>query len=219
MRAAFLILVFANILLYAWSQGHFGSQDAGREAERLARQLVPEKLHILPAPPVGETPATREAQATRVPPLACKRIEWLVPAEATELQKNLAAVPGWEVGLQPHKEAPQYRVLIPDLPNLATAQKKQGELRKLSVNEGEVAEDAPGGNLSLILKTFASQQAAEEFLQAIGRKGVRSARITTHEAIDKYALQVRAPATDLEKKLSGLLALLPAATLSDCLPP
>ncbi|MFN3885048.1 MAG: hypothetical protein ACK4Q4_09860 [Rhodocyclaceae bacterium] len=48
MRLAFLILLFANILLFFWGQGYLGQQqDAGREPARLAQQLAPEKLTVV----------------------------------------------------------------------------------------------------------------------------------------------------------------------------
>jgi hypothetical protein len=52
MRIAFLILLLANAFLFIWGQGYLGTQDAGREPGRMAQQLAPEKLHILPAAPV-----------------------------------------------------------------------------------------------------------------------------------------------------------------------
>lgn len=48
MRLALLILLMVNVLLFAWGQGYLGTQEAGREPERLARQLAPEKLRIVP---------------------------------------------------------------------------------------------------------------------------------------------------------------------------
>lgn len=47
MRLAFLILLFANVLLFFWGQGHLGQQQAGREPARLAQQLAPEKLTVV----------------------------------------------------------------------------------------------------------------------------------------------------------------------------
>ncbi|MDP1652201.1 MAG: hypothetical protein Q8L56_05695 [Rhodocyclaceae bacterium] len=49
MRLAFLILLLANVLLFAWGQGHLGTPNEGREPERLSQQLTPEKLRIVPA--------------------------------------------------------------------------------------------------------------------------------------------------------------------------
>jgi hypothetical protein len=48
MRLAFLALLLANALLFLRGQGYLGTPDAGREPERLSRQLTPEKLRIVP---------------------------------------------------------------------------------------------------------------------------------------------------------------------------
>ncbi|MBS3936389.1 MAG: hypothetical protein KGZ43_09465 [Sulfuritalea sp.] len=49
MRIAFLVLLLANLVLFVWGQGHLGTQGAGREPERMAQQLAPEKLRIVQA--------------------------------------------------------------------------------------------------------------------------------------------------------------------------
>ncbi|MEW6512723.1 MAG: hypothetical protein AB1443_01835 [Pseudomonadota bacterium] len=49
MRILFLVLLLANMILFAWGQGHLGTQEAGREPQRIAQQVAPEKLRILPA--------------------------------------------------------------------------------------------------------------------------------------------------------------------------
>lgn len=61
-RLAFIILLLVNIGLFVWGQGHLGARDAGREPERLAQQLAPDKLRILP--PADLSPAGEAAKAT-----------------------------------------------------------------------------------------------------------------------------------------------------------
>jgi len=46
MRLVFLILLFANLVLFIWGQGYLGSREAVREPARLAQQLHPEKLSV-----------------------------------------------------------------------------------------------------------------------------------------------------------------------------
>lgn len=45
-RSLFILLVLANLLFFAWGQNYFGETETGREPQRLARQLSPEKLRI-----------------------------------------------------------------------------------------------------------------------------------------------------------------------------
>lgn len=48
MKLAFLILVLLNLALFAGQQGTFGRLgDGGREPERMARQVEPERFRVL----------------------------------------------------------------------------------------------------------------------------------------------------------------------------
>ena len=46
-RLFFFLLVFANLIFFAWAQGHFGQVDDNREPQRLASQLQADKLRIV----------------------------------------------------------------------------------------------------------------------------------------------------------------------------
>ena len=50
-RLFFFLLVFANLLFFAWAQGYFGRTDENREPQRLAQQLQADKLRIVRTPP------------------------------------------------------------------------------------------------------------------------------------------------------------------------
>ena len=48
MKLALLLLLLANLALFAWQQGAFGpAAEAGREPQRLARQVAAEKIRVL----------------------------------------------------------------------------------------------------------------------------------------------------------------------------
>jgi hypothetical protein len=47
LRLTFFLLVFANLVFFAWAQGYFGGGDPNREPDRLVQQLQPEKLRII----------------------------------------------------------------------------------------------------------------------------------------------------------------------------
>ncbi len=61
-RSLFILLVLANLLFFAWGQRYFGDAETGREPQRLARQLSPEKLRVgavvvpAAAPPAERAP-------------------------------------------------------------------------------------------------------------------------------------------------------------------
>ena len=55
-RLFFFLLVFANLLFFAWAQGHFGATDDNREPQRLAEQLQADKLRIVRSMPAPAKP-------------------------------------------------------------------------------------------------------------------------------------------------------------------
>lgn len=209
MRLAFFVLLLANVALLAWGRGYWSGQEAGREPERLQRQVVPEKLRILPADAVP-APAAPAA-------LGCARIEWLSATEATALRDAVATSPGWEASQSPREEPPAHWVVIAELSGRPLAERKIAELRKLGVAEGEIVEDAALGPYAVSLGVFRGQQTAEEYLQAIGKKGVRSARLAKRALPpEKFAVELRAPADALAARLPELQALFAQAGFADC---
>lgn len=206
MRLAFWILLLVNLVLFFWSQGYLGENDKSREPQRMARQVAPEKLHILTAAGLASLPKT-----------ACKRIEGLTDAEIEAVKESVGAAPNWESRIAPLKQAPAHWVVIPELPDRAAAEKKLGELRKLGVNDGQAVEDAEQGPYAISLGVFRNQAAAEQLMQTLSRKGVRSARLAKHDLPpEKSAIDLRAPADLLAAKLPDLMTKLPNAKQTEC---
>ena len=204
MRLFFFVLLLVNALLLVWAQGYFGASDAYREPERLQRQLDADKLRILPA-----------NAATIEPKLVCKRVE-VQSADAERLLKSAAALPGWKAELQPVKAAAAHWVAIPELPSRALAEKKRTELRQLGVAEGEVVEDVVPGPFAVSFGLFQEQAAADEFMQGLVRKGVRSARVVQRTTAERFMLDLRAPAAAVEQQLSRWLEGVTHTGVTDC---
>jgi len=211
MRLAFFFLLLANLVLLVWSRGYFGLPEEGREPERMQRQITPEKLHILPASgAVAATPATTV-------PLSCKRIAWLTAAETGSIRDALASLSGWSVSQSARQAADLHWVAVPGLASRELAQKKKVELLQLGIKEGEVVEDARHGPFVLSLGLFNNRKFAEDHLQTLTRRGVRSAQMLKREsAAESYALDLRAPVGQLDGRLTELMTVLPQATLTDC---
>ena len=76
-RLFFFLLVFANLIFFAWTQGYFGQVDENREPQRLSSQLQADKLRV-----VGKA----QAPAAKKPDMACRIINGLNAAEAEALK-------------------------------------------------------------------------------------------------------------------------------------
>ncbi len=201
MRLFFLILLLGNLILFAWGQGFVGGRQAGREPERIERQIAPERLRIV-------------SVST---PTICRRLEWLTAVEAATVQEGVAGLPGWFAEQIPRAEPPAHWVVIPGLASRALAERKIAELRQLGVREGEIVEDAKLGPFAVSLGMFGGQEAAEEYFRAAARKGVRSARVMLRELPpERFALELSAPEGELSAKLPVLIESLGAANVTGC---
>ncbi len=203
MRLTFWVLLLVNLVLFFWSQGYLGEHDKSREPQRLARQVAPEKLRVLPV----EAP----------PPIACKRIEGLTEAEIETIKNGVAAAPDWQSSIVPAKLVPAFLVLIPNFPDRAAADKKKSELRKSDIKEIQVIEDAELGPFALSMGMLRNQSAAEQLMQTLSRKNVRALRITKREVPpERLSLDLHAPADQLAAQLPELMATLPNASHAEC---
>jgi hypothetical protein len=115
MRLTFILLVFFNLLVYAWTQGYFGASDDNHEPQRMAQQLHADKLRII---------SQSAAPAVKKEALACRVVNGLTSAEAAALKAAVGAG-GGEAQILPMAEPNIYLVLIGELANAAAAEKRQ----------------------------------------------------------------------------------------------
>lgn len=183
MRALVFLLVAANLVFFAWTQGYLGSRESP-DAVRLTQQLEADKLTVLsrndppaarpePAAPRNEAavdkPATVADRCVAWPGLAesaAAEIETLLAEKFAALRRVRHVVP----------EAASWWVFIPPQANKAEADKKASELKKLGVPEFFIVQDAGPNRFAISLGIFSSEQAANDRLEVLKGKGVRSAK-------------------------------------------
>ena len=208
LRTLFIFLVLVNLVFFAWGEGYFGAADDGREPQRLGQQLAAEKLRVLGSTAPGEKP----------PAQACRLIDGLVPADAQRLRNEAQArEPNLKITSRPSEVLSSYWVLIPPLPDRAAAEKKLAELKRLGVSGYQLIEEEGALKLAIVLGAFRTEPSANEFLQALGQRGVRSARLQALEkTVVKVQLTVQGAAASLDEKLRALLQSFSGAALSPC---
>jgi len=188
-KLLFLLLIAANLALFAWQRGAFGTlPDSGREPERVARQIEAERIRVLspeqskamreaaraaaaPSPaangpldvaqgaPCVEFGDFSEAQAGRVRP----RLDVLLPAERIEVRSVEAA--GW------------YMVYIPPFKTRAEAERAAAQLREQGVREFMVIGDSSPMRFGIALGSFRDQDLAARHLADLQKRGVKTARV------------------------------------------
>lgn len=200
-----LLLVAANALFFAWSQGWLDGVSGlrahpEREPERAARQFQPHLLRIVP-PGAASAPALAEA---------CLEAGPFAAADAQAAEAVLqAALPA---GSWVRRTVEQPGVWIVYLGRFIAddqLKKRIEELRRLQLPFDEVASPpdlAPG----LSLGRFDSRQAADEALETLAQRGVRTARVVLlSEPATRYALRIERADAALAaqiKALNGSLA-------------
>ncbi|MEO8059796.1 MAG: SPOR domain-containing protein [Burkholderiales bacterium] len=179
LRLLLLLLITANLGFYSWTQGWLdgvvGIRATGdREPERLARQLRPEAVVILPP----ESEASSSAAATAAP--ACLEAGPFSPTELvaaiTSLKQLLptAAEGGWaEVKTELPGSWIVYMGKFPDAEGLA---KKEQELKRLKL-DFELVRSPPALDRGVSLGRFDQRAAADKALERFTQQGVRTARV------------------------------------------
>jgi len=204
-----LLLILANLLFFVWAQGFLGTVDEGREPQRLGGQIVPERLQatvIDPTPVAANSPAE-----------FCRLVTGLAPNVVQRLLVQLE-LPGLRFAI-PANASPSkaYWVYVPPLPYRLAAEKKLAELNKLGVVNASVILEEGVDKHAITLGFFDAEQLANEYLQELGKRGVKSARMQVREnPRDKTRLEVRGTAEMLSKHLPELLSGQVDIKFGDC---
>ncbi len=219
LRLLVLLLVLANGLYFAWTQGFlrelgFAPQQQS-EPQRMAQQIRPESLRL-----IKPQEARGEQQAAAQAPVAAARTECLQSplldeAQATALRTQLDALPSGSWALEPVSEGARWMVYMGPYTAADALSKKQTELRQINVTF-ELAESAPLGP-GLSLGNFVSQGAANQRLDALVQRGVRTARVV-QERRERRGQVLRLPAVDetLRARLGDVQTALGEQLLVTC---
>jgi hypothetical protein len=179
-----LLLVIANLLFFAWTQGWLdgvtGVRAQGdREPERLARQVRPESVRILAPSEAIPTPSAAPASAT-AEPIACLQAgPFATGASVSAIAALQAAQPPLPAGswADVKVERPgSWMLYMGRYPNRDAFAKKEEELRRTRVTFEEV-KSPPEYELGFSLGRYEQRAAAERALEQLNQRGVRSARV------------------------------------------
>jgi hypothetical protein len=238
-RTAALLLLFANLIFFAWTREYVGSPGDSSEPERLTAQMSPGKIRIVgtnkndadaSATEPAQTSATSdtgtqapavnvagEAKPASTPATETCHATSELPLDEAEKLKTAIATSGATIAvtLRPLTEVQSYWLRVPPLRNRDEAEKKAAEIKKLGVSDFYVVQDE-GPNLNAIsLGLFHSEQAAAELRDRLAKKGVRAMDIQVREKTEKAILELRGTEGLLNKPLTELLTKA-GARVSEC---
>jgi hypothetical protein len=256
------LLLVANGVYYAWTQGHLAplgfTPTEQREPERLEGQIQPDVLRLLNAPRPEDAPQPPAEAATKAP-LPVSETTTASAAPAPPDEEPLPSSPGdptpvpsppsppapalatacWQASGFDEAEADALRRALPrlGLPKGSwrfeetrsggrwvvymgryqdeLLERKKEELRDLKIEFRTLS--APPLGPGLALGTFSSEDAAEQGLKNVTRKGVRSARVA-QERDPSISVTLRLPAITSEERamVQSLGSALAGKTLRSC---
>ncbi len=184
MKFAFLVLLLANLALFAWQRGLFGAvAEAGREPERIARQIAPEKIRVLTpdqmAALASGNKSTAAGSARPNAKSACLEFGDFDEANLESVQARLATLGLGERLVSRAVDLPGWIIVyLPPYKTRAEADRMAQDLRARGVSDLVVI----GGDSSLrngiALGSFREQDLAQRHVADLERRGVRGVRVS-----------------------------------------
>lgn len=221
LRVWVLLLLLLNAGYFAWGQGWLLAYGFGpaiqSEPHRLLQQIQPEAIQIISELEARKivVAAASTAAATAKPAL-CWQSGVLDPQRGDALRQALqAALPAQTWVLEDVVVPERWIIYMGKYGNTAELAKKRAQLDSLHLTFEPLTNStlAPG----LSLGVFASQAQANTALEALAKRGVRTARVL-QEQPERHGLRLRLPAVndDLQASLPAVRAALAGQALVAC---
>lgn len=213
LRLLVLLLVLANAAYFAWSRNllAFAGLAPARqsEPERIAQQMKPEAIRVLPTDEVARI----EITAPKAP--ECLQAGLFTDAEAESLKSALGGWPSGTWAIEPATEPARWIVYMGKYPDPAALEKKKSELRGLNVSFEPVANASLEPGISL--GGYPTEAAAKQQMEALAQKGVRTAKVV-QERQETRGQSVKFPAVDdaLRPRLDDIKNALNGKALKAC---
>ena len=217
LRFFVLALVLINAVYFAWSQGLLQAFDFApapqTEPQRLAKQINPGAMVLLIGPELGLSEA---APRVTDKPAGCLQAGLFDEAQSALLRRALeSTLPVGSWALNAAVEPARWIVYMGKYASAEELAKKRSELTALNLKFEPLTNPALASGLSL--GGFETQAAADAALDAVSRRGVRTARVVQERA-EVTGFMLRLPAVDdaLRVRLDQLKPALAGNALNLC---
>jgi hypothetical protein len=203
LKTLVFLLVFVNLLFYAFSGGYFGKSgnpDAGRSEQQLAAERVrivargdqpPPKAGNGADKPAAESASPRSAE----PEEMCLSWERLPATDADRLASTLAEkFAGVRVERRAvASEGSGWWVFVPPQASRADADKKASELKELGIKDFFIIQEGPN-RFAVSLGVLSTEKGGQELLAELKSKGVKSAKVGPRPGKEShFSVQARGP--------------------------
>ncbi len=217
LRFFVLLLVLANGVYLAWSQGMLTAWGFApaltREPERLAQQVRPEAIRVLRADEVRRIEAMPQAA---VKASECLLVGGLDDAKSAALRQSLeTSQVGGAWAFESASEPGRWIVYMGKYPSAQALAAKRSELAALNLKFEPLNNPALEPGLSL--GNYASQADADAALAVLAKRGVRTAKVLQERAESKsWILKFAAVDDAVRPRLDELKPLLDGRAFRAC---
>jgi len=218
MRAAFLLLLLANIALFAWQQGLVGSTaNAGREPQRLDRQVAVDRIRVLTPDQLAALRGTPATAGDGVAGPACLEFGDFDEAGLARVQARLAAL-GLADRLRPRRvnAAGWFIVHLPPLPSRAEAEQLAQDLRGRGVRDLVIMGQNSAMPNAIVLGSFRDPELAQRHQAELTRRGIGGVQTSQRAATEATRFEIRDVDAALARSLAEIQTEFPQSQLAPC---
>jgi cell division protein FtsN len=239
MKLAFLMLALANLLLFAWQQGVFGGlPEAGREPERVNRQVEAERIRVLTqsevqalrqkakevpretssAAPSGAASPGSPVAAADLPGMPCVEVGDFTIENAGKVRQRLEALAiGDRLIVRSVDQPGWFMVYVPPFKTRAEVDRRADELRKAGVKELLVIVDNTPMRFGIALGSFKDQDLANRYAADLEKRGIKGVRVADKPAsVSVTRFQLRSVDAQLAETLRAVQKEFNAAHFQTC---
>ena len=217
MRALVFFLILVNLLFFAWMQGYLGG-NANPDAIRVQQQLNADRVRVVARDELPAAGAAKPLKPEKLPEDFCLVLGDLPLGELSQMESRVAEkFPSLKLERSQAAGSGSFWVFIPPLQNKQEADRKAGELKRFKVPEFYIMQEPPALRFAISLGIFSTRAAAEERLEELRGKGVRSARVGERDGKPASGtLEISGPAADADAFRQALGEWLPKAKPAAC---
>jgi hypothetical protein len=216
MRVLFLLLVLANLVMFAWPRGMLGEfTPSGREPARLAQQIEPQSIRILND---DEMQRVREqAAAGRAQQAACVEFGDFGAEAAVRVRARLDALKlGDRVSMLEVGPLVWYMVYLPPLKTAAGARRVVDKLRGAGLSDVAVIQDSSNLQNGVSLGQFRDLSLAQKRQAEIQQRGFGNAQISERPGNVVARFSIKGADAELAQRLAELQKEFGAMRLGTC---
>jgi len=218
MRAAFLLLLLANIVLFAWQQGLFGAAvETGREPERVARQIAAEKIQVLTPGELAALRGAPRAAGEGNAGLACVEFGDFDEASLARVQARLATLSlGDRLRARRAGASGWFIVYLPPPATRGEAEKVAQDLRGRGIRDLVVMGQNSAMPNAIVLGSFRDPELAQRHQADMTRRGIAGVQISQRAATEATRFEIRGVDAALAQQLAEIQKEFPQSQLGAC---